>query len=287
VDTATILTCGPRSKTLVTRYKKGSKLAGVIYMHRISDRRFSGITGRNFKIFRELCGETSLKNVVLVTNMWGDVSHAVGEAREKELTSIFLKPALEKGAQMVRHHNTEQSAHDVIRHIMNNHPVVLQIQRELVDEHRDIASTAAGEAVNAELAEETKQHEVALNAMREGMMRALGEKHEKARQVLEEETRKLEEQMWAVMEGSEELALEYIQEMEWVEMKMKHMEAQAKLDREQAEMEYQVQVTLLNKRLEAAEVDAEIERLTMEHQIRQLQAQLNESGGDDGSCVIM
>jgi len=256
-------------------------------MHRISDRRFSGIAGRNFKIFRELCGETSLKNIVLVTNMWGDVLHNIGEAREQELTSVFLKPALEKGAQMVRHHNTEQSAHDVIRHIMNNHPVVLQIQRELVDEHRDIASTAAGEAINTELTEEAKQHEVALNVMREEMMRALGEKREEARQVLEEERRKLEEQMWVVMEGSEELTLEYIQELEWVEMKMKHMEAQARLDQEQAEMEHQVRMTLINDRLEAAEVEAEIERLTMENQIRQLQAQLNESGGDDGSCVVM
>ena len=257
------------------RYKKGSKLAGVIYVHRISDRRFSGITGRNFKIFRELCGEKSLKNVVLVTNMWGEVSQDVGEARERELASAFLKPALDKGAQMVRHHNTEQSAHDVIRRIINNHPVVLQIQREIVDEHKDVANTAAGEAVNTELTEETKRHEAALAAMREETMRALEEKHERAKQVLEEETRSLEMVMCIIAEDSEEIILEYIQQLEWAEMKMKHMEAQVKLDREQAEMEYQVQMTLVNNRLKAAEIEAEIERLTMEQQIRQLEAQLN------------
>jgi len=247
-------------------------------VHRISDRRFSGIAGRNFKIFRELCGETSLKNVVLVTNMWSEVPHEVGEAREKELASAFLKPALDKGAQMVRHHNTEQSAHDVIRRIMNNHPVVLQIQRELVDEHKDVVNTAAGEAVNTELTEEMKRHEVALATMRGETMRALEEKHERARRVLEEETRNLEEQMWMIAECSEEIALEYIQELEWVEMKMKHMETQANLDREQVELEYQVQITLLNDRLQAAEIEAEVEQLTMEHQIRRLEAQLNESG---------
>ena len=94
--------------------------------------------------------------------MWGEVSHDVGEARERELASNFLKSALDKGAQMVRHHDTEQSAHDVIRRIMNNHPVVLQIQRELVDERKDVANTAAGEAVNAELAEEAKRQEAEL-----------------------------------------------------------------------------------------------------------------------------
>ena len=219
--------------------------------------------------------------------MWGEVAQDVGEARERELASIFLKPALDKGAQMIPHHNTEQSAHDVIRRIMNNHPVVLQIQRELVDEHRDVENTAAGEAVNTGLTEETKRHEANLNAVREEMMRTIGEKHERARLVLEEETRKLEEEMWMVMEVSEEITLQYLQELEWAEMKMGHMETQAKIDQEQVEMEYQVQMTLLNGRLEAAEKDAEIERLTMQHQINRLQAQLNESGGDDSSCVVV
>ena len=78
----------------MTRYEEGSKLAGVIYVHRISDRRFSGIAGRNFKIFRELCGETSLKNVVLVTNMWSEVSRGIGEAREGELASTLNRPLI-------------------------------------------------------------------------------------------------------------------------------------------------------------------------------------------------
>jgi len=132
----------------LNRYEKGSQLAGVIYIHRISDKRFTGIAGRNFKMFRKLCGDKTLKNVVLVTNMWGEVPRDVGESREDELSSTFFKPVLDKGAQMVRHHNTAQSAQDIIRVIMKNRPVVLQIQRELVDEHKDIVDTAAGEAVN-------------------------------------------------------------------------------------------------------------------------------------------
>jgi hypothetical protein len=134
--------------------------------------------------------------------MWEEVPHDVGKARERELTSISPKPALDKGAQMVRHHNTEQSAHDVIRRIMNNRTLVLQIQRELVDERKDITHTAAGESVNVELTEETKRHEAAFNLVREEMMRTLQEKHEEARRVSEEETRSLQEE-------SEEIYLEY------------------------------------------------------------------------------
>ena len=80
-----------------------------------------------------------------------------------------------------------------------------------------------------------------------------------------------------VMEVSEEIASEYLQELEWSVMKMTHMEAQAKLDREQAEMEYQVQMALLNDQVKAAGAGAVTERLAMEQRIRELEAQLNGS----------
>lgn len=255
-------------------------------MHRISDKRFSGIAGRNFKIFRELCGETNLKNVILVTNMWSEVSHDVGKARERELASVFLKPALDKGAQMACHHNTERSAHDILRRIMNNYPVVLQIQRELVDERKDVADTAAGGAVDQELTQEIKRHEAALRELRGEMMRVLEEKHEKVKLMLEEERKSLEEVMRILMEESEEIALQYIQELEWAEMKMEHLEVQAKLDQEQIDMEYQVQMSLLNSSLEAAEIEAKIERLAMERQISQLELDGSKSR-KDSSCVVM
>jgi hypothetical protein len=57
-------------------------------------------------MFRKLRGESTLKNVVIMTNMWGRVEKDVGEAREKELAGVYFKIALEKGAQLVRHHNT-------------------------------------------------------------------------------------------------------------------------------------------------------------------------------------
>ena len=41
----------------------------------------------------KLCGDAALKNVVLITNMWSEVPPNVGEAREKELSSEFFKPA--------------------------------------------------------------------------------------------------------------------------------------------------------------------------------------------------
>ena len=145
-------------------------------------------------MLRDLCGDSTLKNVVLVTNMWGGVSPEIGEARENELASRFFKPVLDKGAQMVRHHNTIQSAHDIIRRIMENRPVALQIQRELVDQRKDITDTAAGVAVNEELTELIKRHQAELGGLREEMEQALKERDTEMRQELEEERRKLREE---------------------------------------------------------------------------------------------
>ena len=118
----------------------------------------------------KLCGESALKNVVLVTNMWGVGSQDTNEACEKELSSKFFKPALNQGAQMVRHHNTIQSAQDIIWGIMTNHPVVLQIQRELADEGKAIIDTAAGESINQELEERVRRQQAELDNSRSDIL---------------------------------------------------------------------------------------------------------------------
>ncbi|KAG8684824.1 hypothetical protein FRC08_013466, partial [Ceratobasidium sp. 394] len=57
---------------LSTTYENGYRLTGIIYLHRITDGRMGGISRRTFKIFRELCGQKTLGNVLIVTNMWSD-----------------------------------------------------------------------------------------------------------------------------------------------------------------------------------------------------------------------
>jgi len=118
-------------------YEHGTRLAGVIYMHRISDIRMGSTSKRNFKIFREICGESSLKNVLVVTNMWPEMGGEVEEAREAELASKdqFFKPALEKGAQLLRH-GTVKYTRTILRYLTDSHPTTLRIQQEIVDERK-------------------------------------------------------------------------------------------------------------------------------------------------------
>ena len=261
---------------MIDRYENGSRLAGLIYMHRISDRRFSGIAGKNFKIFRDLCGEKSLKNVVLVTNMWGGVSVEVGEARERELSSDFLKPALDKGARMVRHHNTQQSTHDILRRIMNNHPVVLQIQHELVDERKDVVNTSAGKRINAELEETKRRHEAEVKKAQEEVARALREKEEEARRKMEEESRRREEEMRRVREERERIELQHRQELEQAEQEARRFEERVKAERERAELRHRQELERAEQEARRFEEQARVERERAEEEHRRQMAMLND-----------
>ncbi|KAJ7868176.1 hypothetical protein B0H13DRAFT_1724716 [Mycena leptocephala] len=129
-------------------YEQGRKLSGIIYMHRISDVRMSGLPRHNLNMFRQLCGDNNLNNTVIVTTMWSKVGRE--EAREAELAinNAWFKPILDRGARLSRHHNDIQSAQTIIHSIIENQPRTLQIQHELVDLGKDISQTIVGEELN-------------------------------------------------------------------------------------------------------------------------------------------
>ena len=232
------------------RYEKGLKFTGAIYIHRVSDRRFTGIAGRNFNMFRELCGESALKNVVIITNMWNEDPQDVNEAREKELRDKFFKPALgDGGAQMVRHLNTVESAHDILRRIVGNPPVVLQIQQELVVEKKALSDTAAGSAVNRELSQQIRRHLDGSKGVQEEMGRAL-ESDEETRMELEEEKRILQEEIRRIKKDEEEMATKYAAEKQRIAARTIAMEQRAKGRRERAEAEHRRQLADLRRQLQ-------------------------------------
>jgi len=232
------------------RYENGLKLAGVIYIHRIADVRFTGTAGRNLKMFRELCGDSTLRNTVLVTNMWEEVSPDVGEAREQKLFQEFFKPVLEKGAQFTPHHNTTKSARDIIRRIMKNQPMPLQIQRELVDEGKNIIDTAAGRALNLELSEQITRHQAELKVNRKEMLQALDQNDEETRQELQEEMREIYENMNKAKMDSEGMAASYNEEKWRMEEAVRRIQEEARQERQRAKAEYQRWIDDLNERLQ-------------------------------------
>lgn len=163
-------------------------------MHRISDVRFTGTHAKSFRTLLAMCGERALRNVAIMTNMWGKVTSEVGIDREEELASNFFKPALDNGTQLLRHSDTIESAHDVIRIVLQNQQVALQIQEEMVGHRRRVSETAAGKELRRELDEQAGKHLVQLRELQE-MLNQTEAGDGDTREELKQEILKLREEL--------------------------------------------------------------------------------------------
>jgi len=103
-------------------------------------------------MFRELCGETAYKNVVVLTTYWDQVStHEEGVRREVQLKSSSFAKLVEGGAHFMRHDRTVESTRKVLRHILPIPPTVTQIQKEIREEGKSLEKTTAGSAHSKEV----------------------------------------------------------------------------------------------------------------------------------------
>ncbi|KAH8825832.1 P-loop containing nucleoside triphosphate hydrolase protein [Flagelloscypha sp. PMI_526] len=191
------------SEKLSDLYREGPPLAGVIYMHRISDVRFSGGAGKTVKMFHQLCGDKALPNVRIVTNMWGKVSKAEGEARQAELAKVFFKPLLAGGAKLLPHLNTRESAHSILTNMLSDRPEPLQIQVEMVKQKMKFSQTAAGKELNRELEEAARKHSKEMEDLKAGIKAA--KKDEQTLRELEGELKSLHVQMGKVKADKKKL----------------------------------------------------------------------------------
>ncbi|KAG0705706.1 P-loop containing nucleoside triphosphate hydrolase protein [Suillus ampliporus] len=206
---------------LQTMHKQGNLLSGVIYMHRISDIRVGGTSRRDFTMFQELCGKEAYRNVLMVTNMWGDINEDV-LAREKELREkdIFFKPILDNGAVLLRHMNDPESAHKIIGNLTGVDPVVLRIQSELAAGN-DITETGAFAQLNRELMEQAERNRQELEKLRVELEEAAQAQDEETRMELQEESEKMEAELLRVQNEATRLASEYQAELRRIEEELR------------------------------------------------------------------
>ena len=212
------------TKHLTYRYKGDVKLAGVLYFHRISDVRVGGISTRNFGMFRKLCGDNLLRNVVIVTNRWEEVDPQVGEAREAELRrgDRFFQPLLAKGARMARHDGTATSAEKIIRLLLCNNPLPPRIQEELVIEGKDITQTTAGKGLNREFDTQIRKYQQEIEKMKEMQQVISAEVKE-----LQIKTQRIQEEIERFQKDSQKLEWDYEKEKERLKARVQLMEPEA------------------------------------------------------------
>jgi hypothetical protein len=174
------------------------KLTGIIYMQAATDKRMFGSTLRNLKMFRQLCGDEPLKNVILATSCWGtaersgEMSKAIANEDQLRRDSLFWQPMLKRGSQMVRFEDTRESALKIIKKIINKKPIVLQIQHELVDEDKNLIDTAAGATVNEEIKRLEAKYKKEISDVQADMKEALESRDQELQEVLSESKTRLE-----------------------------------------------------------------------------------------------
>ena len=179
---------------LSTVYTNQVKLAGIIYLHRITDPRMGGSALKNLYMFQRLCGDHGLSSVILATTMWAalestESGQEIGRQREQELSKPeFWGSMTERGSEIVKHDGTKDSARAIIGRLVDRQTnVVLDIQVQLVDDKKTLDETSAGQYIQKELLEARKRFERDIADYQESMEVALKEKDDTMLQALKKE----------------------------------------------------------------------------------------------------
>lgn len=178
-------------------YQEGTKLNGLIYLHRIIDPRMPGSAMSNLRMFRSLCGASNFKNVVLATSFWGQVGIAEGETRENELrtNSNYWGEMIAKGAKMMRMEENRTSNLDILMHIArNNGKILVEAQREMIA-GKSILETTTALLVNEDVERWKREKEAELEEEKKRLRQEMERKARRQREQLQREQARAQQQL--------------------------------------------------------------------------------------------
>lgn len=137
---------------------------------------------KSLSLFRKLVGADAYKNVILATNRWEEVDQETGNGREQQLTSNsrFWGLMRSRGCQTKRVLNTKESALGLVRHFVTDGPglVTLEVQKELVDNKKELIDTAVGQEAAGQHAEQLRTMKKELEDVKQEFKEALKAKDE-------------------------------------------------------------------------------------------------------------
>lgn len=146
---------------LAAQHSVGMPLRGVLYLHKISDNRMTGSSMKYLRLLKSLVGDDALQNVIFVTTMWNklrDEDKVEALRREQELINDFWEPMVQKGAFLAPFDGTRGSAFSLVYQLSGKDSVVLNVQRELVDQELSVLETGAGTNLLHQLEEDVRTY---------------------------------------------------------------------------------------------------------------------------------
>ncbi|KAI0387657.1 P-loop containing nucleoside triphosphate hydrolase protein [Hypomontagnella monticulosa] len=158
---------------LGTQYALGIVLKGIIFLHRITDIRMQGSALKSMTMFKDVCGDHALKNVILLTTFWDLLEdQSVGARRQQQLRDDFWSDMIAKGSYVRRFNGTAGMAEALIIRLMGKEPMVLKIQRDVMQHRMRLEDTAAGERIMAIMEQSLRQKGEELNDLEMQMLEA-------------------------------------------------------------------------------------------------------------------
>ncbi|KAH7905077.1 P-loop containing nucleoside triphosphate hydrolase protein [Hygrophoropsis aurantiaca] len=185
---------------LARSYSDDRTVAGVVYLHEITQTRMLGTSRKNLTMFQKLCGDEGLKNVILVTTKWTSLpDENSGVKREEQLKNTFWKDMIDQGSKIARFHDTCESAWDIVEPILKeDQSTVLHIQKELVELKKFLPQTEAGNALRSTLSDLVETHKKTISQLR-------SEKGGQGNEELHEKLRDTEKELHALLKQVQEL----------------------------------------------------------------------------------
>ncbi|PVG00611.1 hypothetical protein CPB86DRAFT_180807 [Serendipita vermifera] len=127
---------GDLRKWLNNREFQGDRLIGIIYLHDVSEPRYTGSAKRPFDRFHELCGAPA--NVAIVTTHWHDAGTQY-YGKQQEIHNMFQEGPwrrwIKRGEELHQTDDTLESTKKIMRSVLQNEARVQGV-RLRVDEAR-------------------------------------------------------------------------------------------------------------------------------------------------------
>jgi len=244
---------------------------------------------KNLRMFKKLCGDNSLANVVLATTMWSQVDPEDAAKREQQLTSNsdFWKYMIDQGSQVFRQDAGKDSAMAIVQYLIRRRrPITLDIQKDMVDKGMTLDQTAAGKEVEGEVAKQRKMYEEKMEKLRKDMDDAMKKKDAALKEELAEYRAEIEEKMQKDRE-----------EMEKMRANKDELRQQLQEQHEKQRREFEAALRESNDRIIREEFNLKMmrENHANDLRIKELEFKVQQEKAnaaywkkkDDDSCVIM
>ncbi|KAL9036792.1 MAG: hypothetical protein Q9180_004092, partial [Flavoplaca navasiana] len=202
--------------TIFVQLKEHIELAGIIYLHPITDIRMRGSALRNLKLLEAMSGEAAYKHLALVTTKWETFNGsdgAIAQQREVELKNEWWAPMQNAGSLTIQHHGTADSARNVVTSVLvqyfNHGRFSLRIHDEMMAQGLRLEDTAAGKELMKDIRQAQAQCQRLIDEADEQFQRALVERRDEHAGELSRQREELNARMVEVERNQEELRAHY------------------------------------------------------------------------------